>query len=146
MTGMPNFANQTLQTDAVIAIEGYLPLIQSGCHPNLQFLLCSVYLPMCVPQGQQRLIGPCRPECESVRKRCEPRMNVYHIEWPAVLECSRFPEKNIQPHMCIEVPKGGAEGQFSLEFPPSSFNSGQCNISFLIAITTSYNHNLQNAK
>merc|ERR1719422_1768612 len=47
-TGMPNMMGHQLQGDAKAGLETFLPLIQFGCSPDLQFFLCSVHVPMCV--------------------------------------------------------------------------------------------------
>ena len=56
-----------LQGDAKAGLETFMPLIQFGCSPDLQFFLCSVHVPMCVtlPPTQDseetahQLIGLC---------------------------------------------------------------------------------------
>ena len=129
MTGMPNFANQKTQSDAIHEMATYFPLIQTECAHELQFFLCSVYVPMCDSHSPQKLIGPCRPLCERVRRRCKPVLKSrFSIDWPDILNCSRFPETNVHEHMCIDVPK---HGQFSLGLPPSSLNSLQTNPLFM---------------
>ena len=62
LTGMPNLASNGLQADAKYELETFAPLIQSGCSSQLQFFLCSVYVPMCAKEvaRQQHVIGPCR--------------------------------------------------------------------------------------
>ena len=37
-----------MQGDAKAGLETFMPLIQFGCSPDLQFFLCSVHVPMCV--------------------------------------------------------------------------------------------------
>ncbi len=52
---------------SVLQLVTFTPLIQVGCSSELQFFLCSVFAPMCVPQPvlqsgsrAQDAIGPCR--------------------------------------------------------------------------------------
>lgn len=49
-------------------------------------------------------IGPCRGLCEQVRARCNPVLMGFGFPWPAALNCSKFPPKNGQEHMCMEGP------------------------------------------
>lgn len=123
MTGMPNLAMHTLQSEANFELATYVPLISMGCANELQFLLCSVYVPMCVEQevlSPQKLIGPCRPLCERVEAKCSSVLKkMFHLPWPQVLNCSKFPYTNVHEHMCMEGP---GEGQSPLGLPPSSVN------------------------
>ena len=65
---MPNLLGHQLQGDAKAGLETFMPLIQYGCSPDLQFFLCSVHVPMCVSlpptsdskEPTHQLIGPCR--------------------------------------------------------------------------------------
>ena len=84
MTGMPNLAMNSRQSDAAQNLETWSPLIGTRCANELQFFLCSVYTPMCVSLdsltsgssssssgagSMARLIGPCKPLCERVKTR-----------------------------------------------------------------------------
>lgn len=103
VTGMPNLVGHDLQKDADLQLQTFTPLIQYGCSRQLKFFLCSVYVPMCTEKVMEP-IGPCRPMCISVQKRCRPVLHEFGFPWPASLNCSKFPPKNDQNHMCMDGP------------------------------------------
>ncbi|KAF8565121.1 hypothetical protein P879_01647 [Paragonimus westermani] len=103
-TGMPNFVDQETQLDAQQQLKTFKPLIAYKCSNKLNFFLCSVYVPMC-DVNTRHLIGPCRPLCEHVKARCAPVLRIFDFDWPANLNCSRFPVKNVGGGtMCMEGP------------------------------------------
>ncbi|TGZ60470.1 hypothetical protein CRM22_008509 [Opisthorchis felineus] len=108
-TGMPNLVGQETQFDARHQLQTFKPLITYKCSNKLSFFLCSVYTPMC-DVNTRHLIGPCRPLCEHVKARCAPVLRVFDIDWPATLNCSRFPVKNVVGGtMCMEGPQDSEE-------------------------------------
>lgn len=103
-TAFPNLVGQDSQLDARHQLQTFKPLITYKCSNHLAFFLCSVYAPMC-DVNTKHLIGPCRPLCERVRRRCSPVLKIFNFDWPANLNCSRFPEKNtVGGTMCMEGP------------------------------------------
>ncbi|EUB58859.1 Frizzled-4 [Echinococcus granulosus] len=103
-TAFPNLVGQETQLDARHQLQTFKPLITYKCSNHLAFFLCSVYAPMC-DVNTNHLIGPCRPLCERVRKRCSPVLKIFNFDWPANLNCSRFPEKNtVGGVMCMKGP------------------------------------------
>jgi frizzled protein 4 len=114
VTGMPNLVGHKDQQDASLQLQTFTPLIQYGCSNQLKFFLCSVYVPMCTEKVMEP-IGPCRPMCESVRRRCQPVLNEFGYPWPAALNCSKFPAYNDQNHMCMDGP--GEEVEAELDKP-----------------------------
>lgn len=103
-TAFPNLVGQESQLDARHQLQTFKPLIAYKCSNHLAFFLCSVYAPMC-DVNTNHLIGPCRPLCERVRKRCSPVLKIFNFDWPANLNCSRFPEKNtVGGVMCMKGP------------------------------------------
>ncbi|XP_070567443.1 frizzled-4-like [Ptychodera flava] len=104
VTQMPNLVDHELQQDAELQLQTFTPLIQYGCSPQLHFFLCSVYVPMC-DEKVLTPIGACRPMCELVKSQCEPVLNEFGFQWPAALNCSKFPAKNDHDNMCMEGPE-----------------------------------------
>ena len=104
MTGMPNLANNILQADAKMELEGYSPLFTLECANEVTFFLCSVYVPFCNGNGvYNTLIGPCRPMCERVKSGCLHILEKVKLPWPEKLNCSKFPERNGK-QMCMAGP------------------------------------------
>ncbi|XP_033100418.1 frizzled-4-like [Anneissia japonica] len=104
LTSMPNLVGHELQQDAGLTLQTFTPLIQYGCSSLLQFFLCSVHVPMCT-EKLDKPIGACAPMCERVKRKCEPVLNEFGFPWPASLNCSRFPKKNIEGHLCMPGPE-----------------------------------------
>ena len=73
----------------------WIPLVTIKCHKDTQLFLCSLFAPICLDQP----IYPCRSLCESVKRGCEVKMNQYSYQWPAMFNCSKFPDDN---GLCIQ--------------------------------------------
>lgn len=100
MTIMPNLLNHQKQNDAAIDVYQYYPLVKIKCSPDLQFFLCSVYIPVCTIL--ERPLPPCRSLCLSAQNGCEPTMQKFGFNWPPHLECSQYPEgQDIDGQMCV---------------------------------------------
>ncbi|KAK3096836.1 hypothetical protein FSP39_003804 [Pinctada imbricata] len=120
-TGMPNLVGHMVQQDAELQLHTFMPLIQYGCSKQLKFFLCSVYVPMCTEKVVDP-IGPCRPMCLSVQRRCQPVLHEFGYPWPLALNCSKFPPKNDQNHMCMDGP-GGDDGPDTPKPPPRPWDN-----------------------
>lgn len=103
VTRMPNLAGNENQQEAETQLGSYEPLLKFKCSSQLHFFLCSVYFPMCNHMVEDS-IGPCRPLCESVRRRCEPALKTFGFDWPEILNCSKFPNQNSPVTMCMKGP------------------------------------------
>ncbi|XP_049963168.1 frizzled-7 [Schistocerca serialis cubense] len=95
-TIMPNMFHHQKQEDAGMVVHQYFPLVKVKCSPDLQFFLCSVYVPVCTVLDYP--LPPCRSLCLSARSGCEDLMNRFGFQWPEELECSRFPD---QDELCV---------------------------------------------
>uniref|UniRef100_A0A803XRN7 Frizzled-4 n=1 Tax=Meleagris gallopavo TaxID=9103 RepID=A0A803XRN7_MELGA len=129
VTKMPNLVGHELQADAELQLTTFTPLIQYGCSSQLQFFLCSVYVPMCTEKINIP-IGPCGGMCLSVKRRCEPVLKEFGFAWPDSLNCSKFPPQNDHNHMCMEGP-GDEEAAEPVLIQEGLKNTG-CAIIFLL--------------
>uniref|UniRef100_A0A0N5AY90 FZ domain-containing protein n=1 Tax=Syphacia muris TaxID=451379 RepID=A0A0N5AY90_9BILA len=106
---------QSLKTQA----DHFKPLLRMACHPHLKFFVCSVFAPMC-PEQMPRAVTSCRSLCEDVsyiitglqvRRECSGVLNVYSVDWPESLNCSKFPES---PELCMSPASNDVgDGDFS---------------------------------
>ena len=125
MTTMPNLAKNILQADAKMELETFMPLFQTKCANELQFFLCSVYVPFCNEQNpMMEPLGPCRPTCERVKAGCQQFLKQFGFPWPEKLNCDKFPIENGPNSMCMEGP---GENAAVLNIPASSINDIQTN-------------------
>jgi len=90
----------------------YIEMIEkTRCSNHAVFLLCTVYSPVCFKD--QDLIVPCQSTCYRVKRKCNPLMKKYGIEWPEELDCPRFPEHNtgvcIQPSSFLSSEKAAQQ-------------------------------------
>ncbi|XP_071510578.1 secreted frizzled-related protein 3-like [Diadema antillarum] len=92
LTRMPNLLHHSTQENAKLAIEQFLPLVETNCNTNLTFFLCAIYAPICTVGFMEDPVPPCKSLCESVRADCEPIIVPYNISWPIYLSCDQFPE------------------------------------------------------
>ena len=150
-TGMPNFVGHKNQADAIFQMSVYYPLISTKCSEELQLFLCSTFVPLCSENSPQKLIGPCKGLCQKVRNQCEPVLvDIFHVQWPKILDCDKFPESNEHKHMCITIPENGT----SLGLPTKSIDSLDDNQLFIEKsqenqfedLTKLLEHNLEPAK
>ncbi|XP_054633887.1 frizzled-7-A-like [Dunckerocampus dactyliophorus] len=88
-TIMPNLLGHTNQEDAGLEVHQFYPLVKVQCSGDLQFFLCSMYVPVCTVLEQA--IPPCRTLCNRARQGCEALMNKFGFQWPEKLHCENFP-------------------------------------------------------
>ncbi|XP_068586172.1 frizzled-7-A-like [Cebidichthys violaceus] len=95
-TVMPNLLGHTSQEDAGLEVQMFDPLVRTRCSRDLQFFLCSVYVPICTVLEQA--IPPCRALCERARSGCEDLMDRTGSQWPEKLRCEDFPVEGLCVH------------------------------------------------
>lgn len=99
-TIMPNILNHQKQEDAALDVHQYFPLVKVKCSPDLQFFLCSVFVPVCTILD--RPLPPCRSLCLSAKSGCESVMKKFGFDWPENLDCDQYPEgQDIDGVMCV---------------------------------------------
>ncbi|NP_001191650.1 frizzled-related protein 2 [Aplysia californica] len=94
---LPNLLDHDSLKEVTQQAGSWVPLTRIACHPDTKVFLCSLFSPVCL-DSLDRLIYPCRSLCQNVRASCESRMTIHGFEWPAMLECEKFPLDN---DMCI---------------------------------------------
>ncbi|XP_066276376.1 uncharacterized protein [Branchiostoma lanceolatum] len=87
-TTFPNLLGHVSQQSFLTTPESVsiiTALMNSGCHPNVGFAVCSALVPNCVDSVQ---IPPCRDFCNDVRDSCEQVLTDHEQPWP--FECNDF--------------------------------------------------------
>ncbi|XP_057665395.1 frizzled-7-B isoform X2 [Diorhabda carinulata] len=95
-TILPNMLGHQNLQEAGMEIHQYFPLVKIDCSPDLQFFLCSVYVPVCTILD--RYLPPCKSLCISARNGCEGVMQSFGVQWPDFLNCDNFPEPD---ELCV---------------------------------------------
>lgn len=81
-------------------LQEFSGFLQHSCSPFLRLFICSVYVPLC-SEHVPGAVPACRGLCEEVKKDCLDDLQAAGFEWPAQLNCSRFPEP---PNLCMQQP------------------------------------------
>uniref|UniRef100_A0A4W5Q2Q1 Secreted frizzled-related protein 2 like n=1 Tax=Hucho hucho TaxID=62062 RepID=A0A4W5Q2Q1_9TELE len=92
---LPNLLGHDSLKEAQQQSAAWLPLVSKLCHRDTKKFLCSLFAPVCLPEGAVR---PCRGLCEAVRGGCLPVMSAFGFPWPNMFNCTRFPRGT---HLCI---------------------------------------------
>ncbi|CAH1168764.1 unnamed protein product [Phyllotreta striolata] len=95
-TIMPNMLGHQTLEEAGMEIHQYFPLVKINCSPELQFFLCSVFVPVCTILDHA--LPPCKPLCISARNGCEGIMQRFGFQWPDYINCDNFPEPD---QLCV---------------------------------------------
>ncbi|XP_068722590.1 secreted frizzled-related protein 3-like [Montipora capricornis] len=89
LTRFPNLQGDGSQASALgsIAKLGHLAE-HANCSKDALFLLCSLFLPMCMPgEEEQGIMKPCRSLCRTVRNNCSAQI----MNWPRIADCDKMP-------------------------------------------------------
>ena len=100
LTAMPNMFGHQTQTEASGFLYHFMPLLRENCYQYMSQLICSIFLPICVP-GHNLPIPPCRSFCEAAKHGCEPVLQRNSLTWNDVMHCDRFPESNPENNVCL---------------------------------------------
>ncbi|XP_064419162.1 atrial natriuretic peptide-converting enzyme isoform X2 [Latimeria chalumnae] len=122
-TVYPNYLGHKTQKEASTSWESSLfpALVQTNCYKYLMFFACTILVPKCDSESNQR-IPPCRSLCEHSKEHCESVLGIVGLQWPEDTDCSQFPEENSANETCL-LPDEAVE-----ECSPSHFKckSGRC--------------------
>lgn len=119
-TILPNRFGHQKQEEAGMVVHQYFPLVKVKCSPDLQFFLCSVYVPVCTILEYP--LPPCRSLCVSAKKGCEELMNKFGFSWPEELDCNHFPEVQ---GLCVGENNTAKNGNGPVGYPTDSTGIGQ---------------------
>nr|XP_015200674.1 PREDICTED: atrial natriuretic peptide-converting enzyme [Lepisosteus oculatus] len=123
VTSFPNFLGHETQKETSISWESSLfpALVQTNCYKYLMFFACTILVPKCDPETNQK-VPPCRSLCKNSKERCESVLGIVGLQWPEDTDCSQFPEEGQENATCL-MPDQDVE-----ECSPSHFkcNSGRC--------------------
>lgn len=84
---LPNLLGHDSLKEAQQQSAAWLPLVSKLCHRDTKKFLCSLFAPVCLPEGAVR---PCRGLCEAVRDGCLPVMSAFGFPWPKMFNCTQF--------------------------------------------------------
>ncbi|CAF1181053.1 unnamed protein product [Adineta steineri] len=139
-TYLPNKFNHQDQKDVALVINQFTALIAVGCSSELRFLLCSIYMPLCLPNYSET-IPPCREVCERVRTPCESYYTRYGFIWPDALKCEQYPSST-ENSICMDPRKNEASSSKNLPKLPSSRSSSSSSKSSCCQCNTSLGYRL----
>ncbi|XP_072424881.1 atrial natriuretic peptide-converting enzyme isoform X5 [Chiloscyllium punctatum] len=119
----PNYLSHRDQKEASISWEFSLfpNLVQTNCYKYLMFFACSILVPKCDYETNQR-VPPCRSLCEDSKNHCETVLSMVGLQWPEDTDCKQFPRETSDNRTCL-MPDENVE-----ECSPSHFKckSGRC--------------------
>ncbi|XP_030751150.1 frizzled-2 [Sitophilus oryzae] len=116
-TILPTLLGHNTQEEAGLEVHQYFPLISVNCSVDIQFFLCSVFLPVCTILDHA--LPPCRSLCLRSKEGCEGLMSNFGFHWPEFLNCDRFPDNSQPEVLCV--------GENKLSAPSSTQSSSASN-------------------
>ncbi|XP_063167094.1 membrane frizzled-related protein [Candoia aspera] len=84
------------QQGAEELLQDYMMLRDLACYPHLRLLLCSLFVPKCIPEGG--ILQPCRSVCLGAEERCREPLTRLDVLWP--LNCNILPDST-NPLQCF---------------------------------------------
>lgn len=72
-------------------------LMELACYQHLRLLICSLFVPKCIPDGG--VLQPCRAVCLAAELRCQQSLSLLGILWP--INCNILPDSN-DPIECFQ--------------------------------------------
>lgn len=100
-TIMPNILGHQTQDEAGLEVHQYFPLVKINCSADLQFFLCTVFVPICTILDHP--IPPCRSLCLSAKSGCDEIMLRFGFHWPESLNCDNYPDDTVAEKLCVSV-------------------------------------------
>ena len=91
ITKFPNWLHHKTQNEAELALQQFIPFINSECSEELKPFLCAIFVPQCPADGEN-ITKPCKELCVKSRTGCEIFMNRIGMEWPEILSCDSLPD------------------------------------------------------
>ncbi|XP_015669046.1 membrane frizzled-related protein [Protobothrops mucrosquamatus] len=76
------------QQSAEALLQDYMVLRDLRCYPHLRLLICSLFVPKCIPEGGT--LQPCRSVCLGAEEHCRKPLARLDILWP--LNCNILPD------------------------------------------------------
>ena len=91
--------NETFQQKKGKLLDQLIPYIES-CSPYSSLILCSLYLPKCVP-GSARPMLPCRQVCLDFADKCKTELTLVSTVGMTIALCDLLPFYDGTPNKCI---------------------------------------------
>lgn len=91
--------NETFQQYKGRLLDALIPHVES-CSPYSSLILCSLYLPKCVP-GSARPMLPCRQVCLDFADNCKTQLTLASTVGMTVALCDLLPVYDGTPNKCI---------------------------------------------
>ncbi|XP_074707098.1 membrane frizzled-related protein isoform X1 [Strix uralensis] len=85
------------QEGAAEVLQDYQTLMELACYQHLRLLICSLFVPKCIPDGG--VLQPCRAVCLAAELQCQQSLGLLGILWP--INCNILPDSN-DPVECFQ--------------------------------------------
>jgi len=102
LTSMPNRFNHDTQDEVGLFAHQFYPLVDIDCSPYLRFFLCTMYVPICMPNYHKPLPA-CREVCLAAKNGCAPIMATYGFQWPDQMNCMLLPPFGDKYQLCMDI-------------------------------------------